>query len=143
MGIESPTDGRNAHFKIWEVHETVLVFGCDNAEWTGYAFSSLGPSPESAQEDDEDENEDEDDADIMPDEDHFCTGGIDYDDQQVLDASAPIWDPRAYFIKVFAIRMKIIEEREVFLIRNLGTIVKKLVRLFMTIDNSDSFTHGI
>ncbi|XP_014561613.1 hypothetical protein COCVIDRAFT_33602 [Bipolaris victoriae FI3] len=117
LNVGSQKDGYAARFSIWKVHETVLISGCDSSEWTGYAFSSFKSSAENMKEEDEyDSNGDEDFNDEMPNEDLFATGGTDYDDHQVLDASTPIWDPRVYFLTVFAIRMQIIYERYEFLI---------------------------
>ncbi|EUC44712.1 hypothetical protein COCMIDRAFT_6045 [Bipolaris oryzae ATCC 44560] len=112
LSTGSREDHSATQFSIRKVHETVLIFGCDSSEWTGYAFSSLEWSTDNI-------NEDEDDNDEMPNEDIFATGCTDYDDHHVLDASAPIWDPRVYFLSVFAIRVQIIYERYEFLISTL------------------------
>ncbi|KAJ5064631.1 hypothetical protein J3E72DRAFT_388912 [Bipolaris maydis] len=128
LSIGSRKDGHAAQFSIWKVHETVLISGCDSSEWTGYAFSSFKSSAENIkEEDDNDVNEDEDSNEEIPEEDLFATGGTDYDDHQVLDARTPIWDPRVYFLTVFAIRMRIIYERYEFLASTLRSGVENWI----------------
>jgi hypothetical protein len=136
LGIESRSSGRAASFTIWKVHETVLVFGCDSSEWTGYAFSSYRPHVDNTQEEQErDENDEQDSDDEMPNEDFFATGGTDYDNQHVPDASAPIWDPRAYFLHVISIRTKIIHERYIYFIRTLSLGLNSWVRYLKNINS--------
>ncbi|KAJ5022694.1 hypothetical protein PSV08DRAFT_404236 [Bipolaris maydis] len=132
LSIGSRKDGHAAQFSIWKVHETVLISGCDSSEWTGYAFSSFKSSAENIkEEDDNDVNEDEDSNEEIPEEDLFATGGTDYDDHQVLDARTPIWDPRVYFLTVFAIRMRIIYERYEFLASTLRSGVENWIGLVL------------
>ncbi|KAJ6277186.1 hypothetical protein J3E71DRAFT_403021 [Bipolaris maydis] len=132
LSIGSRKDGHAARFSIWKVHETVLISGCDSSEWTGYAFSSFKSSAENIkEEDDNDVNEDEDSNEEIPEEDLFATGGTDYDDHQVLDARTPIWDPRVYFLTVFAIRMRIIYERYEFLASTLRSGVENWIGLVL------------
>lgn len=143
LNIGSQKDGYAARFSIWKVHETVLISGCDSSEWTGYAFSSFKSSAENMKEEDEyDSNGDEDFNDEMPNEDLFATGGTDYDDHQVLDASTPIWDPRVYFLTVFAIRMQIIYERYEFLISTFISGVENWVSASRQVYNSESLNHA-
>ncbi|CAN9362329.1 unnamed protein product [Alternaria alternata] len=105
-------------FSIWKAHETVLVFGCDVFEWTGYAFSARCPSMNEGQELTPGIEAEEDNG-SMPEEDMFATGDTNYDDHLVLDASSPKLDPRVYFLCVLAIRVKIIGQRYDSLIRTL------------------------
>ncbi|RYO69895.1 hypothetical protein AA0113_g3704 [Alternaria arborescens] len=117
-----------ARFSIWKAHETVLVFGCDTSEWTGYAFSARCPSMNEGQDLDHESDDEDDNNDGMLHEDLFATGDTNYDDQQILDANSPIWDPRVYFLCVLAIRAKIIYEQYVYLIRTLASGIEGWIR---------------
>jgi hypothetical protein len=132
LKIDADQGDGPTHFSIWKAHETVLVFGCDAFEWTGYAFSARCPSMNEGQELNP-ENEDEDNNGSMPDEDLFATGDTNYDDQHVLDANSPIWDPRVYFLCVLAIRVKIIGQRYDSLIRTLELGVDEWVSSLISI----------
>jgi hypothetical protein len=132
LKIKSGQGDGPVQFSIWKAHETVLVFGCDTSEWTGYAFSARCPSMNAAH-DLNHESDDDDSNDGMPEEDLFATGDTNYDGQHVLDANSPIWDPRVYFLCVLAIRVKIIYEWYVYLIRTLESGIDNWVSLPVSI----------
>ncbi|CAO2649059.1 Nn.00g100080.m01.CDS01 [Neocucurbitaria sp. VM-36] len=122
LNMEATTGGGPARYSIRKAHDTVLICGCDNTYWTGYALSDYRPtnvhcgqtedsgiSPEGAEEEEEGDNDDEEE---MPDEDFFASEGS----NQVLDADNTEWDPRTYFLRVMAIRVgKIRDEYEYFI----------------------------
>jgi hypothetical protein len=142
LNIMSEDSNQSARFSIWKAHESVLLFGCDIFEWTGYAFtaretrtgsdeneseSENGDTVDSEEEDDDDEDDGED---SMPNEDIFASGGSDHDDYHVLDAKAPILDPRRYFLRTMAMRVKVIQDQYIYLIRTLDSGVNNWVSLF-------------
>jgi hypothetical protein len=136
LNMESENGDRPARLFVWKAHDTVLLFGCDVFQWTGYAFSSCGPSSGCESEDsegetqseheeeDEDEDEDEDGEEVMPNEDIFASGGSDH----VIDENHPIWDPRTYFLRTAAIRANVVYDQYTYLIQTLDAGITEWVR---------------
>ncbi|KAF1845931.1 uncharacterized protein K460DRAFT_430894 [Cucurbitaria berberidis CBS 394.84] len=104
LNMESNTGEKPARFSIRKAHDTILLFGCDNLEWTGYRFSDHRP-------------EEDDDEEEMPDKDIFASCGSD----EVLDAYNTIWDPRVYFLHVVAIRIGAVLHEFKYLVQKLET----------------------
>jgi hypothetical protein len=134
LNMDSENGDRPARLSVWKAHDTVLLFGCDVSQWTGYAFSSRGPPSdyesgdlkgENQQEtDSEDEDEDGDIEDVMPNEDILASGGSDH----VIDAKHPIWDPRTYFLRTAAIRANVVYDQYTYLIQTLEAGITEWVR---------------
>ncbi|KAH7355833.1 hypothetical protein BKA66DRAFT_539696 [Pyrenochaeta sp. MPI-SDFR-AT-0127] len=131
LNMESSTGERPTSFSILKAHDTILIFGCDHSQWTGYAISDHRPTStdcwqvkeedkiqgnDSGKGDDEDEAEEsDDDEEEMPNEDLFASGGSD----QILDADNIVWDPREYFLRTAAIRIGVIFDEYSYLVQTL------------------------
>jgi hypothetical protein len=141
--MESRSGKGSTRFVIQEAHETVALFGFDNHDWTGYAFSdhdsasyTCAQSPVEDQVSDEIEEEDDTDSDEddEPYEDLFASNGT----GQVLDANNAIWDPRNYFLCTAAFRVSIVVDRHSYLIQKLERGMKDWVRFISMIRGSDN-----
>ncbi|KAF2441215.1 hypothetical protein P171DRAFT_488774 [Karstenula rhodostoma CBS 690.94] len=74
-------------------HFTLTIIGWDHYKWSAFAFANRG----SPFEDTKDEEEQEEENDLGPD-DHMDAIAGGSDDDNVLAADQPIWDPRTYWL---------------------------------------------
>jgi hypothetical protein len=126
LNMESCAGEEPVRFIVEEAHETVALFGFDNYEWTGYAFSEHDPTASHSVQDvneDQAESDEEDEEEEMPDEDLFASIGS----GDVLDANNAIWDPRAYFLRTAAMRVGVIVARYTYFIQKLEDGMKNWV----------------
>lgn len=136
LNLGSRAVGRSTRFSIRRGHDTVLIFGCDQFEWNGFAFSDYRPDSERGQAEDEEESgsnsagdvgddeEDEEDEEEMPDEDLFASSGY----EEVLDTlNHIIWDPRVYFLRTAAIRLGVVFHEYTYLVEKLNAGVNSWV----------------
>lgn len=148
LNLESSTGQRPARFSIRRAQDTILVFGCDHSQWTGYSFSdrehtdpyyghtkenhkgqNCRHGEEEGEGDDANDTDDEDDEEEMPDEDLFASGESDH----LLDANHTLWNPRTYFLCTAAIRVRIVYDEYNYLIQTLDAGTTNWVRTANTI----------
>ncbi|KAJ8113689.1 hypothetical protein OPT61_g4233 [Boeremia exigua] len=116
LPLESKTGRLSNRFAIFETRTTVVLSGCSNTDWFGYAFGNIGPidtSPSGQEQNDDDDTNDPDEPE--PEEDFFATGGC----EPVLNPENIIWDPRVYFLRAMEIRLSITTQASEFLVRKL------------------------
>ncbi|KAH7077048.1 hypothetical protein FB567DRAFT_534374 [Paraphoma chrysanthemicola] len=137
LRMEGRQSGRPAKFILREAHETAAIFGFDDHDWTGYAFSKHDSDAllhmQTNQDDDadtdresdrkvededqgeEEDEEDEDDDNIEPEEDLFASHGS----GKVIDGKNAKWNPRIYFLCVAAIRVEFVAGRHTYITQKL------------------------
>lgn len=113
LTLESSTGQSSRDYAIYKSRTTVVVSGCDNWTWHGYAFGKIGFS----------DLEDEDDC--PWEEDFFATGGC---DPELLNPEDHIWDPRTYFLRATHIRMDFVSSQYEYLVRKIEAGAKHWVR---------------
>ncbi|KAF3397013.1 hypothetical protein DPV78_008323 [Talaromyces pinophilus] len=96
------------HFGLFEAQISFVIVGSDNYRWDGYCF---------AFDDEEDLLEDNDAIRMDP---IFGNGN-----SSIHDANCPIWDPRKYFLAVFASRMTQILAQLEYVIRMLSKNIEQ------------------
>ncbi|OAL49227.1 hypothetical protein IQ07DRAFT_588560 [Pyrenochaeta sp. DS3sAY3a] len=138
LNLGSTAAGRLTRFSIRRGHDTVLIFGCDQFEWNGFAFSDYRPDSGRGQAEDEEDSEsnsagdveddEEDEEDEMPDADLFASSGY----EEVLDTLHHIiWDPRVYFLRTAAIRLGVVFHEYAYLVEKLNAGVNSWVEKCM------------
>jgi hypothetical protein len=105
--LESSKDPNSSYWVTHKATASILIFGADEFSWTGYAFSSRGPTSPDDGEDCEDEHYTEEEDEMldenMPVNDLFASDGLDH----VVDCDHMIQDPRVYFLRCVAVRVEI------------------------------------
>ena len=128
LSTECNTCEQAACFSLHRAQKTVFLFGYDEHDWTGYAFSDQGATESFCSKVEvvhdnegeiEDDDTDEEDEDEMPNADLFASGGS----CQVLDLGKTIWDPRMYFLRTASIRVDDMHDENHYLIKTLEAAV--------------------
>lgn len=121
LPLESKTGQLSNRFLIYETRTTVVISGCSNTDWFGFALGNIGPVHTSPDDDDDgaDAQNDLGDSDMNhdpePEEDFFATGGY----EPVLNPDNMIWDPRIYFLRATEMRLCIATQASEYLVRKL------------------------
>ena len=95
---------------VREANVSVVVCGWDERKWVCWAFSNTHSNPTSR-------NEEEPDDDDMH-EDHIATDGNGPENGITVDVNNPIWDARAYWLRIVDLRMRIIHKEWKWLVMN-------------------------
>lgn len=103
LPLETYDGQQSTSFAIFESQTTIVISGCDDSKWFGYAFGYIGPEDPTPDEDETMTFEQEEDLGLRPVEDLFATGGS----HTVFDLQTPIWDPRVYFLCAARARLDI------------------------------------
>jgi hypothetical protein len=116
LPLESSSGEVSTRFSIYETRTTVVISGCSNSDWFGYALGNIGPVDTSPKDEDENEDngsagEDYEDTEPQPEEDFFATGGC----EPVLNPNKILWDPRIYFLRATQIRLSIATQASEYL----------------------------
>lgn len=95
-------------FGIHETQFSFVICGLDNTRWVAYAF---------------DDSEVDDESGDGLEDNVSSLGGLQedptaYNDDEVLDADLPLWDPREYFLRIFKSRTaQVLKEWEDLVLR--------------------------
>ncbi len=117
---------QTGRYSIYKAMTTVVISGPNHFKWHGYAFGNPGPKDAHSEEykkekDDasdagDDDDEEADDPDFFEEEeDVFATGGC----ELVTNPGVVVWDPRAYFLRAFQVRMSVVVVASEYLVRHL------------------------
>jgi hypothetical protein len=121
LPLESKTGQLSNRFLIYETRTTVVISGCSNTDWFGFALGNIGPVHTSPDDDDDGADAQNDlrysdmNHDPEPEEDFFATGGY----EPVLNPDNMIWDPRIYFLRATEMRLCIATQASEYLVRKL------------------------
>lgn len=116
LPLESSTGKESNQFAIYETRTTIVISGCNDSQWFGYALGNIGPvdpSPEDHENVPDEKSEEENDPE--PEEDLFATGGC----ERVLNPDSTIRDPRVYFLRATQIRMSVACQASEYLVSKL------------------------
>jgi hypothetical protein len=123
LPLHASTGHENGGFAIYETRTTVVISGCNNLRWFGYALGNIGPVDPSPDDDDITCTFGEGDADPEPEEDFFATGGC----EPVINPRNVTWDPRVYFLRATQFRMEVATRAAVYLVQKLDAACRDWV----------------
>lgn len=107
-------------FAIYETRTTIVISGCNDRDWFGYALGSTEPVDTNLE-----EEEEEEDHESEPEEDFFASGGC----ESVFNPGKTIWDPRIYFLCASHFRLSVMTQASEYLVRKLDAECHDWVRL--------------
>jgi len=122
LHIDCHEHARTCRHVIREANVSVVVCGWDNSKWTCWAFSNTHDDP-TARDDDVAEE-----FGILP-EDYIAADGSGPADGKIIDMENPIWCARSYWVKVVAIRMRVVVKEWTWLVRSTDADVKAWVSI--------------
>jgi len=112
--------GLDQTYSVFAAHVSIVVCGWDNVHWTAWAFADTRCGSE------EDEGDEDEDDELIVKEDYLATDGL---DGPTLDADRPIWDPRAYWLRIVAIRMDTVLKEWLYIVHTIEASLSHSVRI--------------
>jgi hypothetical protein len=134
LPLKLGVDEETGPYSIYEAQTTVFISGAHHYDWHGYAFGYPGPRDVKAEEDDGKDDDEGPEEFFEEEEDFFAAGGC----ESVINPRQIMWDPRVYFLRTLQLRLAVVVQNNVYLIRALADAVNDWVGTRRSFRFSDS-----
>jgi hypothetical protein len=119
---------------VREANVSVVICGWDRSKWTCWTLSNTHSDPTIRDEEEPDDGD--------PQEDFNGTDGNGPEEGIFINASEPVWDARAYWLRVVDLRMRIIYKEWKGLVMNTEVQVKAWMRAWVRmVSNACDYAH--